>query len=374
MITLKPLLPKYHEYKNYLKKIDNKRIYSNYGPLYFKTKNIIEKHFKLKNNSVVLTSSGDASLFACLKYLKYRNKNKRYILVPSFSFSSNIHSIINSGFEPIFLDVNLEDWSLSYLEITKQIKKNKKIGGVLIVSPFGRPIDIEYLNRLKIKIQTEIIYDAADTFLNLKDLNNVNFFLTASFHPTKNVPGNESGMIICKKTLDETFKSILNFGQDKKKNIKIFGFNGKMSEYDCAILLATLKRLTKIRNKIKALNQFIIKNVSNDSIVFQKGFGENWFSNKLNFYSKTLNSNEVNKIFLTKKIMPYRPWTGKPMHLHNYFKNYKKVNLKNTFFLSKKIISIPLNYDISKINLKKICNIFNKHIDFKVSLSTQKDK
>jgi hypothetical protein len=75
MITLKPLLPKYHEYKNYLKKIDNKRIYSNYGPLYFKTKNIIEKHFKLKNNSVVLTSSGDASLFACLKYLKYRNKN-----------------------------------------------------------------------------------------------------------------------------------------------------------------------------------------------------------------------------------------------------------------------------------------------------------
>jgi dTDP-4-amino-4,6-dideoxygalactose transaminase len=138
--------------------------------------------------------------------------------------------------------------------------------------------------------------------------------------------------------------------------------------------LATLKRLTKIRNKIKALNQFIIKNVSNDSIVFQKGFGENWFSNKLNFYSKTLNSNEVSKIFLTKKIMPYRPWTGKPMHLHNFFKNYKKVNLKNTFFLSKKITSIPLNYDISKINLKKICNIFNKHKDFKVSLSTQKDK
>jgi dTDP-4-amino-4,6-dideoxygalactose transaminase len=374
MLTLKPLLPKYHEYKNYLKKIDNKRIYSNYGPLYFKTKKIIEKHFKLKNNSVVLTSSGDASLFACLKYLKYKYKNKKYILVPSFSFSSNIHSIINSGFEPIFLDVNLKDWSLSHLEIIKQIKRNKKIGGILIVSPFGYPIDIEYLNRLKIKTQTEIIYDAADTFLNLSDLNNVNFFLTASFHPTKNVPGNESGMIICKKSLEETFESILNFGQDKKKNIKIFGFNGKMSEYDSAILLATLKRLTKIKNKIKVLNQFIIKNVSNHSIVFQKGFGRNWFSNKLNFYSKTLNNNRLHKIFSTKKIMPYRPWTGKPMHLHSFFKKYKKVNLKNTFFLSKKIISIPLNYDISMINLKKICNVFNNHKVFKVSLNIQKDK
>jgi dTDP-4-amino-4,6-dideoxygalactose transaminase len=374
MLTLKPLLPKYHEYKNYLKKIDNKRIYSNYGPLYYKTKKIIEKHFKLKNNSVVLTSSGDASLFACLKYLKYKNKNKKYILVPSFSFSSNIHSIINSGFEPIFLDVNLKDWSLSHLEITKQIKKNKKIAGILIVSPFGYPIDIEYLNRLRTKTQTEIIYDAADTFLNLNDLNDLNFFLTASFHPTKNVPGNESGMIICKKSLEETFKSILNFGQDKKKNIKIFGFNGKISEYDCAILLATLKKLTTIKNKIKVSNQFIIKNVSNHSIVFQKGFGRNWFSNKLNFYSKTLNNNSCHKIFSTKKIMPYRPWTGKPMHLHSFFKKYKKVNLKNTLFLSKKIISIPLNYDISIINLKKICNIFNNHKDFKFSLNIQKDK
>jgi dTDP-4-amino-4,6-dideoxygalactose transaminase len=374
MLTFKPLLPKYYEFIHYLKKIDKDRYYSNYGPLYFKTKNIIEKNFKLKNNSVILTSSGDASLFACLKYLKYKNKNKRYILAPSFSFSSDIHSIINAGFEPFFLDINLEDWCLSHSEIIKQIKKNKEIAGILIVSPFGYPIEIDSLNKLKNITQTEIIYDAADTFLNLNDLNNVNFFLTASFHPTKNVPGNESGMIICKKSLEETFKSIINFGQDKKKKIKTPGFNGKISEYDCAILLATLKRLTKIKNKIKVLNQFIIKNVSNHSIVFQKGFGINWFSNKLNFYSKTLNNNSVYKIFSTKKIMPYRPWTGKPMHLHSFFKKYKKINLKNTYFLSKKIISIPLNYDISMINLKKICNIFNNYKDFKVSFNAQKDK
>jgi precorrin-3B methylase len=76
MITFKPLLPKYREYIKYLINIDKKRIYSNYGKLYFKTKKIIENYLKLKKNSVVLTSSGDASLYACLKYLKKIKKKK----------------------------------------------------------------------------------------------------------------------------------------------------------------------------------------------------------------------------------------------------------------------------------------------------------
>jgi dTDP-4-amino-4,6-dideoxygalactose transaminase len=358
MLTFKPLLPKYYEFIHCLKNIDKKRLYSNYGPLYFKTKKIIESYLKLKNNSVVLTSSGDASLYACLKYLKYKNK-KKYILAPSFSFPSDIHSIINAGFEPIFIDINLENWTVLETEIIKQIRKNNNIAGILIISPFGYPVNIQNLNNLRSKTKTEIIYDAADTFLNLKNINNVNFFITSSFHPTKNVPGNESGVIICKKSLKETFESILNFGQDKKKNVKIFGFNGKMSEYDCAILLATLKKLSLIKNKIKLLNHFIIKNVSNHSIIFQKDIGKSWYSNKVNFYSKTLNKNKIKKIFLKNKILLYEPWTGKPMHLHKFFRNYKKENLKNTLFLSKKILSLPINYDLTNKNLKKICRTLN---------------
>jgi dTDP-4-amino-4,6-dideoxygalactose transaminase len=359
MITQKPILPKYYEYINYLKSIDKKRIYSNYGPLYFKTKEIIKNYLKLKNNSVILTSSGDASLFACLKYLKYKDKNKKYILTPSFSFPSDIHCIVNAGFEPIFLDINLEDWVVLKTEIIKQIKNNNNIAGILIVSPFGYPININDLNNLRLKTQTEIIYDAADAFLNLKKVNNINFFVTLSFHPTKNVPGNESGMIICKKPLEGIFESILNFGQDKKKNVKIFGFNGKISEYDCAILLPSLKKLSKIKNKIKLLNRFIIKNVTNHSVIFQKDLGKSWFTNKVNFYSKTLNKNKIKKIFLEKKIHLAQPWTGKAMHLHEQFKNYKRTNLKNTLFLSKRIMTLPINYDLTYKNLKKICDTLN---------------
>jgi dTDP-4-amino-4,6-dideoxygalactose transaminase len=360
MITQKPILPKYYEYIKYLKSIDKKRMYSNYGPLYFKTKKKIERYLKLKKKSVILTSSGDASLFACLKYLKYLNKNKKYILTPSFSFSSDIQSIINSGFEPIFIDINLENWTMSETEIYKEIKNNSKIAGILIVSPFGYPLNINNLNNLKSKTKIEIIYDAADTFLNLRNIEKINFFLTSSFHPTKNIAGNESGMIICKKLLEKNFKEILNFGQEnKKKKIKIFGFNGKISEYDCAILLATLKNIIKIKEKIKKINRYIVKNTTNNLIIFQENIGINWFSNKINFYSKNLDKKKIKKIFIKKGIQLYEPWTGKPMHLHDFFKNYKKNNLRNTLFLSKKILSLPINFDISNKNLKKICDTLN---------------
>jgi len=360
MLTQKPILPKFHKYKNYLKNIDSKRIYSNYGPLYFKTQKFLEKYLRLKNNSVVLTSSGDSALYACLKYLKNKNKKKKYILVPSFSFPSDIHSIINAGFEPFFLDVNYEDWSLSQHEIIKYSNKyKKKIAGILIVSPFGYPLDIDSLIKLKIKTKTEIIYDAADTIFNLKNLKNINFFLTVSFHPTKNIPGNESGMIICKKSMEENFKSYLNFGQDKKRNVNIFGFNGKISEYDCAILLASLKSIAKIKNKIKNINHYIVKKISNSSIIIQNNIGKYWYSNKIFFYCKSKNRIDIEKVFLKNKIRLFRPWTGKAMHLHKFFKNYKRGNLKNTLFLTNKILGIPLNNDIDKLNLDKIIKILN---------------
>jgi dTDP-4-amino-4,6-dideoxygalactose transaminase len=359
MITFKPLLPKYREYIKYLINIDKKRIYSNYGKLYFKTKKIIENYLKLKKNSVVLTSSGDASLYACLKYLKKIKKKKKYILIPSFSFASDVQSIINAGFQPIFIDIDLEHWTVLENEIIKQIKNYDNIAGIIVVSPFGYPVNIKSLNNLKSKTRTEVIYDAADTFLNLKNVDNINFFITSSFHPTKNVPGSESGMIICKRSKEEIFKSILNFGQDKKKNVNIFGFNGKIAEYDCAILLATLKKIAKIKNRIKLINRFIIKNLSNHSVIFQKDIGKSWFSNKMNFYSNTLNRARIKKIFLKKKILLFQPWTGKPMHLHKFFKNYKKKSLKNTLFLSKRVLSLPINYDLTNKNLKKICNTLN---------------
>ena len=41
------------------------KYYSNFGPLYLECKKKFEKHFNLKKNKIILTSSGHSSLLAC---------------------------------------------------------------------------------------------------------------------------------------------------------------------------------------------------------------------------------------------------------------------------------------------------------------------
>ena len=213
LIKFSPKLEKYQNLKFWLNKIDKNRYYSNFGPLYKEAVIEIKRDLNLKKKEVVFTSSGDAALYATLLRLRQTTK-KRYIILPSFCFSSDPQSVIRSNFEPYFIDIDKDSISININNLEKILKKEKdKIAAVLFVSPFGKPLNIIELNKLKRKYKVEIIYDAADTYINLKKkLDQANFLITLSFHPTKNFPANESGCIICNKKEKKIFESSVNFG------------------------------------------------------------------------------------------------------------------------------------------------------------------
>ena len=78
------------------------------------------------------------------------------------------------------------------------LKKNDNIAFLMYVAPFGKPIDINKLNKIQKKYSLPVVYDAADSFLNLnKKISKNKIFITCSFHPTKTIGANESGAIIC---------------------------------------------------------------------------------------------------------------------------------------------------------------------------------
>ena len=80
-------------------------------------------------------------------------------------------------------------------------------------SPFGYPIDVKKLNQIQRKYKIQVIYDAADAFLNFdKNLDNSKIIICCSFHPTKTLPANESGLIICSKQTKKILESIISFG------------------------------------------------------------------------------------------------------------------------------------------------------------------
>lgn len=334
----------------YLKEIDKNKYYSNFGPLYERARNLVKKKINLKNNDVILTSSGHSSLLAITKYFKTKTK-KKFVLCPSFSFYSNPLSIIDSGFKPFFVDISQNNLTIDFIKVEKILKRRTDIAFLMVVSPFGIPIDLKFLNNFQKKMKIPIVYDAADSFLNLnKNIKN-DIIISCSFHPTKTLGANESGLVICKNYMSNNIKRIINFGiktDNPKKNT--IGFNGKFSEYDAAIFLANYHNINKkILKNNKLINEFK-KNLKKKFRILNPPDNK---TNKVIIYSN-VNFKKIFKALKSFKILAIKFWSPNPMHKINIFKKYPRTSMNNTNNYSKKYFGFYINKDLKVSQIKKI--------------------
>ncbi len=365
MLKYNPLLVPTKNLIKFLRQIDNNRYYSNFGPLYYKCKKLIEKKFNLKKNKVILTNSDHTSILACLYFIKNLTK-KKYVITTSFNYFSAPQAIVQAGFVPYFIDININNLQYDekdFLNIPNKIIKN--LGCIILPSPMGMPLDIKILNKIKKKYKCELIYDAADTFNNLdENLDKIDFFTTLSFHPTKNFGANESGLIICKKKYESKIKDIISFGAaNKSKRVKSIGFNGKFSEYDAAIFLANFFENNKFRKTIKDNSIYFRKkfySLKKNNILLQENYGKNWFSSKLCFICTNLKFSILKNKFLKYGIEIFNLWSPKPMSDQKFFKNIKSTKLSNTKKYSDKIFGVSINKDFTKKEINLIIDAIDK--------------
>ena len=91
-------------------------------------------------------------------------------------------------------------------------------------------------------------------------------FATFSFHPVKPITTGEGGAIISKdKTIDQKLKLLRTHGiyKNSKKewhqDMKVFGYNYRITDFQCALELP-VKKNQSIQYKKKKLQIFIKKN------------------------------------------------------------------------------------------------------------------
>ena len=85
----------------------------------------------------VFVNSGSSANFLSIKALKIINKNKtkNEIIVPTLTWVSDIVSVIESGYKPVFVDINPRTLSMDETQILKKI--NKKTLAVFITHAQG---------------------------------------------------------------------------------------------------------------------------------------------------------------------------------------------------------------------------------------------
>ena len=70
-------------------------------------------------------NSGSSANYISISILKAlnKNKNKNEIIVPSLTWVSDINSVIMNGYKPVFVDIDLENLSMSTDQVLKKINK-----------------------------------------------------------------------------------------------------------------------------------------------------------------------------------------------------------------------------------------------------------
>ena len=62
-------------------------------------------------------------------------KNKSEVIVPAFTWNSDVVSVINSGFKPVFVDISLKNLALDEEKVKKKI--SKKTAAIFLTHAMG---------------------------------------------------------------------------------------------------------------------------------------------------------------------------------------------------------------------------------------------
>ena len=232
--------------------------------------------------SVFVNSGSSANLMSinALKYYIKKSDKRNEIIVPSLTWSSDINSIIQNNYKPVFTDIDLSTLSMSTKEIEKKI--NKKTLAVFITHAQGfNPLNeklIKLLNKKKIFLIEDVCESHGAKFKN-KKLGTYGLISNFSFYYAHHMSTIEGGMICTnEKKLYDIFCSLRSHGlareiKDKKMKNEISkkypylsdqfiflysGYNLRNNEIGGVLGINQLKRLdTNIKKRNQNLKHFL---------------------------------------------------------------------------------------------------------------------
>lgn len=119
------------------------------------------------------------------------------VILPSFTFTSAVTSLVNFGVKPVFVDINLKDLNINANLIRKAITAKTK--AISVVNYGGVACDYKEINEIASEHDLKIIEDNAHGLmgsLRNQPLGSFGDLATLSFHATKNIQCGEGGALI----------------------------------------------------------------------------------------------------------------------------------------------------------------------------------
>ena len=234
-----PYLPPLADFIPYLEEIWDKKILTNGGPFHQQLEKALCDYLGV--NHIALFSNGTLGLLTALQALRITGE----VITTPYSFVATAHSLLWNGIKPIFVDIDPTTLNIDPAKIEAAI--TPQTTAIMPVHCYGRPCDVEAIQRIADIYNLKVIFDAAHAFgvkykgssiLKNGDLS------VLSFHATKVFNTFEGGAIVCPDAkTKQRIDHLKNFGFVDEVTVVAPGINGKMSELNAAFGLLQLKHV-----------------------------------------------------------------------------------------------------------------------------------
>jgi dTDP-4-amino-4,6-dideoxygalactose transaminase len=353
-----PSLAPLDEYVELLKGVWERGILTHNGPLVQQLeKDICEK---LHLNNFVAVSNGTIAIQMAIKALELKGE----IITTPFTWIATISAIKWEDCVPIFCDIDPETLNMDPAKIEASI--TDKTVAIMPVHVFGNPCDVEAIQAIAEKHGLKVIYDAAHAIgatYKGKSVLEWGHIAATSLHATKLLNTAEGGgCITTEKALDKKLRRIRFFGHsDDKTDIVEDGFNGKLTEVHAALGIANLKYHDEVLLDRKEKYLYYKQHLENiKGLSFQKlNMGECNYSYFPIIFSSETQLLEAQKQLNEQQIFPRRYFYPS---VNTYTKVVDYVAMPISEDIAKRILCLPLYYNLSLSELEYICNIIKQNI------------
>ncbi|WP_324276146.1 DegT/DnrJ/EryC1/StrS family aminotransferase [Blastococcus brunescens] len=288
--------------------------------------------------------------------------NRRLVALPSFTFVASVNAIIWAGFEPVFVDIDPEDWQIAESSLEQLGRLRRSLAGVLLCSTFGtapsaaRRASLAAATRA---LGVPVVVDSAAGFgavdeagRQLGDQGDAEVF---SFHATKPFAIGEGGLVTSRSAavLDRVAR-LINFGFDRDRAVTEVGINGKLPELSAAVGLAVLDRFDDVLTRRRAAAGWLRSELEHAGVAFQAGATGSTFQ----FVPVALPTAAARTRLLQEADdtrIEVRAYFDPPMHQVPAFASVPcSGSLPVTASLSQRIVGLPMADDISASSLERI--------------------
>lgn len=191
------------------------------------------------------------------------------VIVPANTYIASILAITENHLVPVFVEPKVDTLEIDDTKIEAAITERTK--SIMIVHLYGRMAYTERIGEICKKYNLKLVEDNAQAhgcIFNGHRSGSLGDAAAHSFYPTKNLGalGDAGAMTTDDEELAVTFRTLANYGSNKKYVFKYEGKNSRLDEMQAAVLDVKLKYLDEDNQHRKDIAKYYNENIRHSLI------------------------------------------------------------------------------------------------------------